>query len=168
MSHKSDEHHEIRILERIAEALEAIDMDLQTIAQELAPQPPSKLAVQISQGGFNMPITGINAGGNGTFEADAILNGAADPDGFPAGSVDTWTTDDTLVTLGPDSGPNNSQVVASVDASDKAADFGLTVSVQMPADSTGTLPAPLVMTVRVPIVQAPPPVPNAVAITQVA
>lgn len=115
-----------------------------------------------------MPITGTNAGGQSTFEADAILNGAADPDRFPAGSVDTWTTDDTLVTLGPDQGPNNSQVVASVDASDKAADYGLTVSVQIPAGADGTVPAPLVMTVRVPIIQAPPPVPNAVSINQVA
>ena len=127
-------------------------------------------AVQITQtdrkGASQMAITGTNAGGSSTFEADAILNGAADPDGFPAGSVDTWTTDDVLVSLGPDSGPNNSQVVASVGASDTASDYGLTVSVQMPAVG-GVSPAPLVMSIRVPIVQSAPPVPNAVAINQV-
>lgn len=150
-------------LHEITHLLRAINRNI--IA--LQPQPPL-IGVQISQGGFNMPITGVNAGGQGTFEADAILNGVADPAGFPAGSVDTWTTDDANVSLAPDSGPNNSQVVVSVAATDTAADFGLSVSVQMPTPAGGVAPAPLVTTVRVPIVQAPPPVPTAVAINQVA
>ncbi len=129
---------------------------------------PDEVKIMQIKGDSPMPITGTNAGGQSTFEADALLAGVADPDGFPAGSVDTWTTDDILVSLGPDSGPNGSLVVASVDATDKAADYGLTVSVQMPADASGNVPAPLVSTIRAPIIQAPPPVPTGVAINQVA
>lgn len=114
-----------------------------------------------------MAITGTNVGGNSTFEADAILAGVADPDGFPAGSVDTWTTDDPTIGVGPDSGPNNSQVVISLPSGYAKPDYGLTVSVQMPTPASGTVPAPLTMTVRVPAIAAPPPVPDAVAINQV-
>src|ERR1700678_3369184 len=114
-----------------------------------------------------MSITGTNAGGQSTFEADALLAGIADPDGFPAGSVDTWTTDDPLATVSPDSGPNESQVVVSGDAADKGTSYNLTVSVQMPTPAGGSAPAALVPTVNVPIIPAPPPVPTGVVINQV-
>jgi hypothetical protein len=171
MSHRDHELFEevqrlARIFEGMAESLWGIDFSLQQIAGATPNKP--QWAVKISQGGFNMAITGIPVGGQGTFEADAILNGTADAAGFPAGSVDVWTVDDALVTLGPDSGPNNSQVVASVAATDTAASFNLTVSVQMPTPAGGTAPAPLVMTVNVPITPGAVPVPTGVAITQVA
>jgi hypothetical protein len=129
-------------------------------------------AVKISQGGFDMSITGTPVGGQSTFEADAILNGVADPAGFPAGSVDTWTVDDPAISVAPDSGPNNSQVVVSVPATDTQGSapagsppsYNLTVSVQMPGTPA---PAPLTMTVNVPITPAPVPLPTAVAINQV-
>jgi hypothetical protein len=135
-------------------------------------QQPS--GVQISQivGGIAMSITGTPVGGQSTFEADAILNGVADPAGFPAGSVDTWTVDDPAISVAPDSGPNNSQVVVSVPATDTQGSapagsppsYNLTVSVQMPGTPA---PAPLTMTVNVPITPAPVPLPTAVAINQV-
>lgn len=123
-----------------------------------------------------MAITGTNVGGSSTFEVDAILNAIADSDGFPAGSVDTWTTDDPQAQVGPDIGPNGSQVVVTIPAGDtqgsapagSPGSYNLTVSVQMPTPAGGTAPAPLTMTVNVPLLQAAPPVPTAVAINQVA
>lgn len=112
-----------------------------------------------------MSIVGTNAGGQSTFEADALLSGVADPAGFPAGSVDTWTVDDAAVSIAPDSGPNNSQVVVSVPATDTNASYNLTVSVQMPAVG-GVTPAPLTATVNVPIIPAPPAVPTGVVVNQ--
>ena len=128
-----------------------------------------------------MAITGTNVGGTSTFEADAILNGIADPAGFPAGSVDTWTTDDPLASIGPDTGPDVNetgtldQVVVSIPLNDTQGSapagsppsYNLTVSVQMPADASGVVPAPLTMTVNVPLIQAPPPVPTGVVINQI-
>lgn len=115
-----------------------------------------------------MSITGTNAGGQSTFEADALLNGVADPAGFPAGSVDTWsiTPPDPLVTLAPDSGPDGNQIVVSVAAGDTNPSYGLSVSVQMPTPPGGTAPAPLTATVTVPIIQAPPPTPTGVTVNQ--
>jgi hypothetical protein len=122
-----------------------------------------------------MSITGTNVGGQSTFEADAILNAIADPAGFPAGSVDTWTSDDPNVSIAADSGPNNSQVVVSVPATDTQGSapagsppsYNLTVSVQMPTPAGGTAPAPLTATVNVPLIAAPPPVPTGVVINQI-
>ncbi len=113
-----------------------------------------------------MSIVGTNAGGQSLFEADALLAGIADPDGFPAGSVDTWTCPDPLVSIAADSGPSGNQVGVSVDAKDTNATYALTVSVQMPPKADGTVPAPLTTTVNVPIIQAPPAVPDGVTITQ--
>lgn len=109
-----------------------------------------------------MSITGTNAGGQSTFEADALLSGIADPDGFPAGAVDTWTCDDPAVVISPDSGPNNSQVVVSVPSTDTNKSYNLTVSVALPNSTT-----PLTATVNVPIIAAPPPTPDGVVINQV-
>lgn len=155
---------EARLLRHILHHVRRIDQTL----HKLVPQP--QFAVQISQiiGGNKMPITGTNVGGSSTFEADAILAGVADPDGFPAGSVDTWTTDDPTIGIGPDSGPNNSQVVISLPSAYKKADYGLTVSVQMPTPASGTVPAPLTFTTRVPAIAAAPPTPDGVVINQVA
>ena len=128
-----------------------------------------------------MAITGTPVGGQSTFEADAILNGTADTAGFPAGTVDTWTTDDPAITIGPDSGPDVNQtgtldqVVVSVPATDTQGSapagsppsYNLTVSVQLPTPAGGTAPAPLTMTVNVPITSAAVPVPTGVAINQV-
>ncbi len=127
-----------------------------------------------------MSITGTNVGGTSVFEADAILAGIADPAGFPAGTVDTWTTDDPNAVVGPDSGPDVNeagtldQVSVSIPSTDtqgsapagSPGSYNLTVSVQLPAVG-GVTPAPLVATVNVPLIQAPPPVPDSVTINQV-
>lgn len=131
-------------------------------------QLPTAVQIQQVKGGTAMAITGTNVGGSSTFEADALVGGVADPTGFPAGSVDTWTVDDPTIGIGPDSGPNGSQVVISLPSGYAKPDYGLTVSVQMPAGADGTIPAPLTMTVRVPAIAAPPPVPDGVSISQVA
>ena len=118
-------------------------------------------------------ITGTPIGGQSVFEADALLNGIADPSGFPAGSVDTWTCDDPAATLSPNS-PNPGQVTVAIPATDvqgsapagSPPSYNLTVSVQMPAPAGGTVPAPLTATVNVPLTPAPVPLPTGVAINQ--
>ena len=103
-----------RILARVDTVLRVV-IENQTIVtrieskiDKLFPQPSEPNAVQINQivKGEAMSITGTQVGGSSTFEADAILNGLADSAGFPAGTVDTWTTDDPNITVGPDSGPD--------------------------------------------------------------
>jgi hypothetical protein len=154
--------------------IECILEEIRELLRKLIPAPPvPKLPdgvkiTQIVKGATLMSITGTNAGGQSTFEADALLGGVADPTGFPAGSVDTWTCPDPLVSIAPDSGPNNSQVVVSVAATDTAASYVLNVSVQMPTPAGGTAPAPLTTSVTVPIVPAPPPVPTGVVVNQIA
>jgi hypothetical protein len=167
-------HKDRRRLERIEHLVWRIYQSLQQ------PKVPDGVQItQIVKGATAMSITGTNVGGTSTFEADALLAGVADPAGFPAGTVDTWSISpaDPLVTLGPDSGPDVNeagtldQVVVSVGAGDTNASYGLSVSVQMPAPTSGpnagVVPAPLVATVQVPIIQAAPPVPSGVAINQV-
>lgn len=165
-----DFHREIlNVLEEIArnQQLEI------TLLKVIAGKPRTPTGVKISQQGASM-ITGTNVGGQSTFEADAILAGIADPDGFPAGSVDTWTTDDPNASIAPDSGPDGNQVVVSIPATDTQGSapagsppsYNLTVSVQMPTPAGGTPPAPLTMTVNVPLIAAPPPVPDGVVINQ--
>lgn len=172
-----DHHYRKKVLHW----LEAIYFELCAIRLELKPKQQVPTGVQISQiikGENTMAITGTPIGGSSTFEADAILNGVADPSGFPAGTVDTWTTDDPNITVGPDSGPDVNeagtldQVVVSVPASDTQGSapagsppsYDLTVSVQLPGTPA---PAPLTMTVNVPLIAAPPPVPTGVVINQV-
>jgi hypothetical protein len=156
---------------------------IEQLVKRLVPRPTIPNAVTILQidGGTNMAITGTPIGGSSTFEADAILNGVADAAGFPAGTVDTWTTDDPNITIGPDSGPDVNQtgaldqVVITVPATDTQGSapagsppsYNLTVSVQLPAPAGGTAPAPLTMTVNVPLISAPPAVPTGVVINQV-
>ena len=127
-----------------------------------------------------MSITGTPQGGSSVFEADAILNGLADPAGFPAGSIDTWTTDDASeISLGADSGPdvNQAGLLDQVKATAVAGAVGtagagnppsynLTVSVQMPAVN-GVTPAPLSKTVNVPILPPAVQVPSDVTINQI-
>jgi len=151
------------------------------------PQAPDSVQInQIVKGATIMSITGTPAGGQSTFEADALLSGIADPAGFPAGTVDTWTFDDPQATIGPDSGPDVNeaglldQVVISIPASDtqgsapagSPGSYNLTVSVQMPAPTSGpnagVVPAPLTNTVNVPITSPSVQVPTGVVINQVA
>ena len=110
-------------------------------------------------------ITGVNVGGSGTFQANPV----PDTSVFPAGTVNTWTASDPSITLAPadPTDPSEADVVASVPAGSTLTSFDLSVSTQMPADSTGTVPAALTATVTVPVIQAPPPVPTGVSISQV-
>jgi hypothetical protein len=112
-----------------------------------------------------VPITGVNVGGSGTFVANPIPDTSA----FPSGTVNTWTASDPSIGLAPanPSDPQEAEVVASVPAGSTLASFDLSVSVQMPPDSTGTTPAPLTTTVTIPVIAAPPPVPTGVSIDQV-
>lgn len=172
------DHDQIRLQRDILRELCGIHHLLRQIVADLEIPPtlqlPDGLVInQIDRkGDVIMSITGTNAGGQSTFEADALLAGIADPDGFPAGSVDTWTVDDPLASVGPDSGPNQSQVVVSIPSNDTAPSYNLTVSVQMPTPTSGAnvgvVPAPLTLTVNVPIIAAAPPVPNGVVINQIA
>jgi len=171
------DHEQNKILKDIARCVCEIS---RTLKQLLPSQVPT--GVQISQivKGEAMAITGTVIGTSSTFEADAILNAIVDTAGFPAGSVDTWTTDDPLATVGPDTGPDVNetgtldQVVVSIPANDTQGSapagsppsYNLTVSVQMPAVG-GVVPAPLAMTVNVPLIAAPPPVPTGVVINQI-
>jgi hypothetical protein len=135
----------------------------QIIAQLAAPKPvPTGVSIlQISKGGTTL-ITGIQAGGTpSVFESDPIPSSIA----FPAGTVDTWTSSDPLVTVTP-STTNPAQVTASTPATNTNTTFNLTVSTQMPAVN-GVTPAPLTATVAVPIIAAPAPVPTGVTINQI-
>lgn len=128
-----------------------------------------------------MSITGTPSGGTSTFEADAILNGIADPAGFPAGTVDTWTSDDPQAVIGPDSGPDVNeagtldQVTVTIPAGDtqgsapagSPGSYNLTVSVQLPTPTGGTAPAPLTSTVNVPITAPVVQVPTGVTVNQI-
>jgi hypothetical protein len=113
-----------------------------------------------------MSITGINVGGSGTFEADPI----PDTSVFPAGTVDTWTADDPSIVITPNdpTDPVDTRVVVSVPAGSTLTTFNLSVSVQMPPDSSGNTPAPLTTSVAVPVIAAPPPPPTGVSINQIA
>jgi hypothetical protein len=158
-------------LDRIEDGVSHNAQILQSIMDILslpAPNQPDAVGIsQINTQGEAVSITGTNVGGNSTFEADALLAGVADPSGFPAGSIDTWTADDPTIGIGPDSGPSNSQVVVSLPATYTKPDYGLSVSVQMPSVA-GVAPAPLTLSVRVPAIPAAPPLPTGVAINQVA
>lgn len=164
-------HHQEK---QIVAELHRIIAELRAIIHELLPYRVPN-AVKIRQIGGNMAITGTPIGGQSVFEADAILNGVADPAGFPAGSVDTWTCDDPAITLTPNLGPNGNQVGVSVPATDTqgsaasgaSPSYNLTVSVQMPTPAGGTAPAPLTNTVNVPLTPAPQPVPTGTVINQI-
>jgi hypothetical protein len=110
-------------------------------------------------------ITGINVGGSGTFQANPV----PDTSVFPAGTVNTWTASDPSITLAPANplDPSEADVTASVPAGSTLTSFTLSVSTQMPADSTGTVPPPLTDTATIPVIAAPPPPPTGVSISQV-
>jgi len=97
--------------------LESIDSKLGTPAQGF------KLS-QLQNGGF-MAITGVTAGGSGTFQETPAPAGSL---GLQAGSVPTYSVDDPAVTLGPSPDGDVTKVVASVPATDTGASFNLTVS----------------------------------------
>jgi hypothetical protein len=171
---------EHRVLREILHRVKKTERLVKVLVRRGTKTLPTAVVIQQVNGGIEMAITGTPAGGSSTFEADAILNGVADPAGFPAGTVDTWTTDDPQITIGPDSGPDVNEageldeVVISVPASDtqgsapsgQPGSYNLTVSVQMPAVD-GVTPPPLTMTVNVPITEAPAPVPTGVVINQI-
>jgi len=117
------------------------------------------VGVQIFQikGETRMSITGLPAGGTGTFESDPIPSSVP----FPAGTVDTWSASDPSIIISTTSDPM--QVLVGVPAGTTLTTFDLTVSVQMPGTP---LPAPLTATVPVPVL--PPVVPTGVMINQIA
>jgi hypothetical protein len=178
------DHTQNEILREIARCICEISKTL----KQLVPQPTPALSgkiFQIIKGEVQMAITGTNAGGTSVFEVDAILNGVVDTAGFPAGTVDTWTTDDPQAQVGPDSGPDVNQtgtldqVSVSIPAGDtqgsapagQPGSYNLTASVQMPAPTSGpnsgVVPAPIVVTVNVPINTAAPAVPTGAVINQI-
>jgi hypothetical protein len=173
-------HHQEK---QIIAELRRIIAELRAIIHELLPQrrPNGARIFQIN-GGNTMPITGTIPGTTSTFEVDALLNGAVDTAGWPAGTVDTWTTDDPNAVVSPDSGPDVNQtgaldqVKVSLPVTDTQGSapagsppsYNLTASVQMPAATAGgTPPAPFVITVNVPIPAAPVPVPTGGVINQI-
>ena len=82
---------------------------------------------------------------------------------------------DTMARPGSDNGAISREITVSVPASDTQGSapagsppsYNLTVSVQLPTPTGGTAPAALTMTVNVPLIAAPPPVPTGVVINQV-
>jgi hypothetical protein len=147
-----EENRERQVLEQIEHRLRKIERLLDSIFFSKIPS-----GVLIKQGG-NM-ITGVQAGGPAAiFEADPVPSTIP----FPAGTVDTWTTDDPAVQLTP-SPTDPSQVQVLVPATDLAVDFGLSVSTQMPG-----VASPFTNTVRVAIIPAAATLPTGVQINQVA
>jgi hypothetical protein len=189
-----DIEQQLREIRKVAEATMRIANETFTVVSRIeqevlaiAPPGPSvptdAQITQIIKGEPAMSITGTPQGGSSTFEIDALLNGVLDPAGWPAGTVDTWTTDDpSEISLGPDSGPDVNeagaldQVVATASASAAGTagagnppSYNLTVSVLMPAGTV--LPAgvtnPIVKTVNVPILPPKVQVPTDGAINQI-
>lgn len=107
-----------------------------------------------------MAITGVPAGGNGTFQESFVPANAALP---PGASISiTWAADDPLVNLSPSS--DGSQVVASVPNSDTNTSFNLTAT-----GTSSALPGPITSgPVNVPILQPSAPLPTSLAVNQIA
>jgi len=171
-------------VERLERRFDHFEDQIIQLLLDLTPrktQPTAGKIVQIDSGGKKqMSITGSIPGTTSTFEVDALLNGVQDPAGWPAGTVDTWTTDDPAAVVGPDSGPDVNQpgaldqVTISLPASETQGSdpagsppsYNLTASVQMPAVG-GVTPPPIVVTVNVPIQAAAVPVPTGAVINQI-
>jgi hypothetical protein len=79
-----------------------------------------------------MSVTGIQAGGQGTFAEVPLPIG----DLLPPGVVPKWSTPDTKVTLTPSS--DGSSCVAAVDISDTNTSFDLSVTATLPDGTTPT------------------------------
>lgn len=157
---------------RIAEALEAIECDLNLIARSLAQivnniSPHEPTALKITQNGENM-ITGVPAGGSGTFQESFVPTNAALPAG--ASLSVTWTCDDSAVTLAPSA--DGTSVVVSVPATDTqgTAPSGSPGSFNLTATGTSAaLSGPITSgPVSVPILAVAPPLPTALQINQTA
>jgi hypothetical protein len=146
-----------------------------------SPVPTGGKIVQIAKGENTMSITGTIPGTTSTFEADALLNGIQDPAGWPGGTVDTWTCDDPLAVVGPDSGPDVNQpgaldqVTVSIPVTDtqgsapagQPGSYNLRCSVQIPPVN-GVTPPPMILgPVNVPIQAVPVPVPTGGVINQI-
>lgn len=175
---KDDQKSLFRLLERfvaategqtnalrdIAGNLSAVEVDLQLISRSLQqisndiPAPVVPKALTIKQNGGTM-ITGVAAGGSGTFQESFIPTNAALPAGASLSVV--WTVDDPNVSLAPSD--DGTSVVASVSPGDTATSFNLTAT-----GTSAALPAPITGTVNVPILPTPPPLPTALAINQTA
>lgn len=114
-----------------------------------------------------MAITGVPAGGSGTFQLSFLPAGSALPTG--ASISYTWTADDSAVTLTPSA--DGTSVVAAVPPADtqgsapvgQPGSFNLTVT-----GTSSALPAPITGTVNVPILAATPVLPTSLAINQTA
>ena len=91
-----------------------------------------------------MPITGIQVGGSGVFQALTVPSNAV-----PFQSV-AFVSSDPLVTLTQDP-TDQTKVTAAVDASDTAASFQLTVN------AVNGVGAPLTHVFTIPLTAAPPP-----------
>jgi hypothetical protein len=162
--------------DRQLRSIEALLRELLKIIKEHFEEalPDGVKIFQLDENGEKMSITGTNVGGSSVFEADALLNGVADPDGFPSGTVDTWTTDDPNAVIAPVAGSGN-QIQVSIPATDtqgsapvgQPPSYNLSVSVQMPTPSGGSAPAPFKATVNVPLIAAAPPLPTGVVINQI-
>src|SRR5258705_7179488 len=140
-----DDKREDRALERIADAFEDFTEQVYFFNQHLFAAFDFKLSQ--AQGGFHMgAIIGIQAGASDFFTASLIPANAA---ALQSGPV--FTTDDTLVTLTPDT-VNPFKVTAAVAAGDTAASFNLKV------DGVNSAGNPITHTFVIPITQAPPPV----------
>jgi hypothetical protein len=136
--------------------------ELQEIASrllELVDRLNRPIRLKISQEESEM-VTGVQAGGKGTFKESFLPAGSALPAG--ASIAITWAADDPLVTLTPSA--DGSSVDAAVDASDAAKSFNLTAtgkSAALPADITS---GPVSVAILAAAVQLP----TALAIDQIA
>ena len=113
-------------------------------------------------------ITGVPAGGTGTFQESFIPTNAA----LPAGQTlsVTWTVDDTNITLAPSA--DGTSVVVTVPATDTqgTAASGSPGSFNITATGTSAaLPGPITSgPVNVPILAVAPPLPTALSVNQTA
>jgi len=115
-----DYHHELK---SIAHSLKEIAHTQKRIAFCLCKLVPSPATgFEITQTGDTMPITGVPAGGQGSFMA------VTDPPGssLQAGNIPVWSVDDSLVSITPST--DGFSVSAAVAASDTAASFNLTIA----------------------------------------
>jgi hypothetical protein len=147
MNEREREEHQqeraIHALEQIAHAIQNFANNFDFLNQHLF----AALNFQLVQfkGELSMPITGVQAGGSGVFQAVLVPANAAKLQSGPV-----FTSDDANVTLTPD--PTDAfKVTAAVAAGDTAASFNLKV------DGVNGAGTAITHTFAVPIIAAPPP-----------
>lgn len=107
----------------IQDGLDEIKVMLAQISEDLVTSATGFTISQLDSGGNVMAtITGVPAGGQGTFQETPTPAGGA----LQAGAIPAWTADDAAVVLTPSS--DGTTVVAAVPATDTAASFNLTVT----------------------------------------